>query len=109
MIDFIKKFMFSMVLLGASQAAYAEWTQAGNVTKVQLGSAGDLFITTTAPLINPAGCTASTYFISASYEPFNKYYASLLTAKAAGTPVKLFISDTACNGAYPLIQGMTNE
>lgn len=106
----MKKIVLAGALLGASQLAGAAWTASGTVTKLQMGSAGDLFLTTTAALHNPAACTSSTYFLANDYAAFNSYYAMLLTAKAAGDNVKLYISDSTCtSGGYPLIQGAIQE
>ena len=103
----IKKIAIGVVFgLCVAQTASAAWTAGGSVTKLQMGGVGDLFITTSATKINPANCPSTTYFLANTYSAFKSYYAMLLTAKAAGDNVKLFISDSTCtSGGYPLIQG----
>ncbi len=104
----MKKLLIGCLLLGFSQLASAASvsTDPGTVTKLQLGSTGHLFMTTTAPKINPALCVSTTYFLDTTFPSFNRYYAMLLTAKATGDLVVLRIDDTTCVSGYPKIQGI---
>lgn len=97
------------LLLCVAQPAVAGWSASGVVTKLQLGSTGNLFITTSATPINPAGCPYATYFLSSTFSAFNRYYAMLMSARASGDGVRIYINDTTCNAGYPLIQGAIQE
>ena len=108
----LKKIIFCVLILcvvGIVQPAMAGWTGSGVVTKLQLGSTGNLYITTSATPINPAGCAGTTYTLLSTFSSFNRYYAMLMSARASGDSVRLFINDTTCNGGYPLIQGLIQQ
>ena len=105
----MKKVLLACLILSFSQTAYAAWTSKVTVTKLQLGSTGSLWITTSGTRINPAGCSAVTYHIDADFPPFDRYHAMLLSAKASGNEVKLYVNDNTCVNDYPKIQGLSLE
>lgn len=57
--------------------------------------------------INPAGCELTTYFAHhESYPEFEEYRKLILTAKASGQKIGVYIYDDECHGQYPKIYSM---
>jgi hypothetical protein len=106
------KLIFSACLLAVnfSQAAFAQTaTGAGAITTISTGWGGDFFgIKTTAPVVNPAGCSATDLYDLASTDPaYKTHYAAALTAYTTGSQVYVIVSNTTCAQSRPTIIGLT--
>jgi len=104
----MKKLLLALSMILATSGAQAANTAAGTVGVLTFSDGGNLFFTTSAAPINPAGCAASSYVIASTNAQFRNYYAMMLTAQASGADVIIRISDTSCltlgTVTYPRVQ-----
>lgn len=103
----MKKLILTAAMLIFSTGVFAANSGQGTVGVLTFSDGGNLFFTTTATAINPAGCVASSYVIASTNAQFKNYYAMMLTAQASGSNVIIRISDTACitlgTATYPRV------
>lgn len=105
----MKKILLALSIMFAfTGGAHAANTAQGSVGVLTFSDGGNLFFSTSATPINPAGCAASSYVIAFSNAQFKNYYAMMLTAQASGSNVIVRISDTSClnlgGTTYPRVQ-----
>lgn len=91
------------------QPAFAQTaTSAGTITAIGTGWSSDSFgVATTAPIVNPAGCSQTSSYEASSTAPgYNTYYAAILTAYSTGSSVTIIVSNTTCTQNFPTIIGL---
>jgi hypothetical protein len=81
---------------------------AGVITSLTTGWASDsVGVTNSALVVNPAGCSAATHYVTTSSLPgYNTYYAAILTAYSTGSQVEFVVSNTVCTYSAPTIIGV---
>jgi len=92
----MKKALFVLALGMFSTIAIAANTARAPITTITYSEGGNLYFTTSAPTINPAGCDAASYLIASTNPRIKNYYAMLLTADASNQKVLIQISDSQC-------------
>jgi hypothetical protein len=93
----------------AFQPVFAQTTSApGVITSLEAGWSSDsIGVTNSASVVNPAGCTAASHYVSTSATPgYNTYYAAILTAYSTGAQVTFVVSNTVCTYSAPTIIGV---
>jgi ABC-type proline/glycine betaine transport system substrate-binding protein len=101
--------LVALFLACSLQPVFAQTTSdPGVITSLSTGWSSDAIgVTNTAPVINPAGCSAPAHYVSASTLPgYNTYYAAILTAYSTGAQVSFVISNTQCTFSAPTIIGV---
>lgn len=99
-----------VVAASSLQPAFAQdQSNVGTITQISTGWNSETFgIETTAPMINPAGCSVTDmYEVSSTSPGYNTYYAAALTAFSTGSQVVVVVSTAACTMSRPTIIGIT--
>lgn len=74
------------------------------VSSISIGSTGILYIFMVEDEINPGFCNKpGRYALAADSEQYNIIYAQVLTAMAAGYPLRFAINDDSCIADYPSV------
>ena len=78
------------------------------IKQIDTGWSSDTFgVMTAAPVLNPAGCTASDMYESSQPAAgYNTFYAAALTAFSTGSQVVIIVSSTTCTQNRPTIMGI---
>ena len=100
----MKKIIAIICLAIMPAVSMAVDSQRAPVTSLTYSDGGNLFFTTSAPLVN-AGCTASSYVIAFNNPKIKNYYAMLLSADASNQKVLVRIQGCITLGAttYPRV------
>jgi hypothetical protein len=105
--------MISLACIVAASSLQPVFAQtvgsAGTISQVSAGWTSATFgVTTTAPFLNPAGCTSTDmYEVSeANDSGYSTYYAAVLTAYSTGSQIKVVVSNTVCTMTRPTIIGI---
>lgn len=98
-------------ILGASslQPLFAQTsTSTTTIKQIDTGWASDTFgVMTAAPVINPAGCSASDMYESSQPAAgYSTFYAAALTAFTTASQVVVIVSNTTCTQNRPTIMGI---
>lgn len=91
------------------QPVFAQTTSSpGVITAIDTGWASDsVGVTNSAPIVNPAGCSAPVHYVTTSTTTgYNTYYAAILTAYSTGSQVVFVVSNTQCTYSAPTIIGV---
>jgi hypothetical protein len=110
-----KKVTFQVIALAclfaacSLQPAFAQTASAaGVITSIETGWSSDsIGVTNSAAIVNPAGCSAATHYVTTSaMSGYNTYYAAILTAYSTGSQVVFVVSNTQCTYSAPTIIGV---
>jgi ABC-type proline/glycine betaine transport system substrate-binding protein len=106
----IQTLAFACIMAACSlQPVFAQTAvTAGTIKQIDTGWSSDTFgLMTTAPIINPAGCSAADMYESSQPAAgYSTYYAAALTAFSTGAQVSVVVSNTTCTQNRPTIIGL---
>jgi hypothetical protein len=87
--------------LGVCAPAYAQWVNAGHITKVHSGTDGSFFFSAET-VNNSANCPGThQYAVSVTDVNAGRIYSLLLSAYLNGTPISILLSGTCLASGYP--------
>lgn len=104
----MKKSLLFICLLVASVEVFAGVKYVGHSTVKRYYPVGGTvtYLMLDAPHINPAACSGGSAYLaqhSSDGGDFEEYRKLILTAKASGQKIGVYVWDDKCTGAYPKI------
>jgi hypothetical protein len=102
----VLKYLATLLALGVSGAAHSAYVTLTDYTLWSTTLGSDVIRITASTRINPANCLdPDSYLVptTLSKEAKARIYTTLLTARALGKPVEVWVSDTICESSRPAI------